>query len=71
VEQVDTEQVDMEQVDTEVVATELAQAACMVGAMVPLAAAMVAHAESPLEKNAPLVGSAAVAEDLVRVLCLT
>jgi len=74
----------MEEVDTLVgqVGTELGQvgmvleqAACMVaelvGPMVLLAVVMVAHAESPLERNAPLVGSVAVAEDLVRVLCLT
>lgn len=68
------EQVDTEQVDTELEqeGTELEQAACMVaelvGAMVvPLAVAMAAHVESPLERSAPLVGSAAVAEDPVRV----
>jgi len=53
----------------------LEQAACMaaelVGAMVPLAVVMAARAESPLEKSAPLVGLAAVAEDLVQVPCLT
>jgi len=74
----------MEEVDTlvEQVGTELGQvgmvpeqAACMVaelvGPMVPLAVVMVAHAESPLERSAPLVGSVVVAEDLVPVLCLT
>jgi len=69
----------VEQVDTELeqVGMVLEQAVCMVaelvGAMVPPAeaAAMAAHVESPLEKSAPLVGSAAAAEDLVRVLCHT
>jgi len=74
----------MEEVDTlvEQVGTELGQvdmvpeqAACtvaeLVGPMVPLAVVMVAHAESPLERSAPLVGSVVVAEDLVPVLCLT
>merc|ERR1719210_258493 len=67
----------MEEVDmlVERVGTEPEQAECMVaeleGPMVPLAVVMVAHAESPLERSAPLVESVAVAEDLVRVLCLT
>jgi len=60
----------VEQVDT-----VLDLAACMVAelavAMVPLAVVMPAHAESPLERSAPRVGSVVVAEDLVRVLCLT
>jgi len=64
------------------VGTVLEQVACTVvelaGAMVPpavavlvevLAVAMAAHVESVLEKSAPLVGSAAAAEDPVRVLC--
>jgi len=42
----------------------------LVEAMVPLAVVMVAHAELPLERSAPLVGSAAAAEDPARVLCL-
>jgi len=66
----------VQEADTvEQVGTELEQAACMVaelvGATVPLAVVMAARAESPLEKSAPLVGSVVVAEDLVRVLCLT
>jgi len=74
VQEVDTE---LEQVGTELeqVGTELEQAACMaaelVGATVALAVVMAARAESPPERSAPLVGSVAVAEDLVRVLCLT
>jgi len=53
------------------------QAACMVaepaGVSVVCAAvvAMAAHAESPLEKSARLVGLVAVVEELVQVLCLT
>jgi len=70
------EQDSVEQVGTEreQEAMVLEQVACMaelVGAMVPLAVVMVARAESPLERSAPLAGSVAVAEDLVRVLCLT
>jgi len=65
------------------VVTEPEQVACTVvelaGAMVPamaapavvllVAVAMAAHVGSLLEKSAPLVGSAAVAEDPARVLC--
>jgi len=57
--------------------TELVLAACMVAELVggmvppavavPAAVAMAAHVESPLERSAQLVGSAAVAEDPVRV----
>jgi len=69
VEQVDTEleQVELEQVGSVLAACTVAE---LVGAMVPhaVAAAMAAHVESPLEKSAPLVGSAAAAEDPVRVL---
>jgi hypothetical protein len=61
--------------ELEQVGMVLEQAACMeaelVEAMVPLAVVMAARAESALEKSAPLAGSVAVAEDLVRVLCLT
>jgi len=71
----------MEEVDTlvEQVGTEPGQVgmgleqACMVAELVGptvVPAVVVAHAESPLEKSAPLVESDAAAEDLVRVLCL-
>jgi len=68
---------EVEQVGSELeqVGMVLEQAACMVAellaAMVPLAVVMDAHAESPLEKSAQLAGLVAVAEDLVRVPCLT
>jgi len=70
----------MEEVDTlvEQVGTELGQVDMVpeVPMVVPVVAPLVvgpmaAHAESPLERSAPLVGSVVVAEDLVRVLCLT
>jgi len=64
VEQVDTE---LEQVEPEVLVA--CMAAGLVGAMVPPAEAMPAHVESPLERSAQLVGSAAVAEDPVRAPC--
>jgi len=57
--------------------TVLEQGACMVaelaGALVPPAAveAMVALVESPLGRNVPLAGSAAVGEDPGQVLCPT
>jgi len=71
------EQVDMavEQVDMELEQVDVVPAACMlaeqVGAMAPPAVAMPAHVESPLGRSAQLVGSAAVAEDPVRVACHT
>jgi len=60
-----------------VVDTAVEQVACMVeelvGVLVLHAAvvAMLARAESPLEKSALLVGSVAAVEDLARVPCLT
>jgi len=63
----------VEQVDTELEQVGTVLAACMVaelvGATVPPAVAMPAHVELPLERSAQLVGSAAVAEDPVRVPC--
>jgi len=64
-EQADTE---LEAVGVEPVAYTVAQ---LVGAMVAPAVAMPVHVESPLERSAQLVGSAAVAEDPVRVPCHT
>jgi len=64
-EQVDTE---LEVVGVEPVAYMVAQ---LVGAMVALEVAMPVHVESRLERSAQLVGSAAVAEDPVRVPCHT
>jgi len=65
----------VEQVDSELEQVGTVPAACMaaelVGAMVPPAVAMPAHVESPLGRSAQLVGSAAVAEDPVRVPCHT
>jgi len=71
------EQVDMEleQVDMELEQVDMVPAVCVlaeqVGAMAPQAVAMPAHVESPLGRSAQLVGSAAVAEDPVRVACHT
>jgi len=68
------EQVDMELEQVGAVLEQAAWVAELVGAMVPpvvevlAAVAMAADVESPLAKTAPLVGSAAAAEDPVRVL---